>query len=199
MSLDVVKHARAKYAHLEGEERAYCIVNEVAWNLRADGAGTFYKPAGANYKERSIDVIIYKPAGETYDILADAEGIAKPQWSRTKPTGFGDVSKWRAAVPPIVIAPPTPTPEPEPEPEPEPLPPGDYITRAEFEAYQRTVDNHFAVLQGRLDALTARVTTLEVKPAPAYMLVGDPDAPAIGTSTTALHTHQFQAAVVPKV
>ena len=112
-----------------GEERAYHIVNQVAWDLRADGAGTFYKPSGANYKERSIDVIIYKPGGETYDILGDAEGIAKPQWTRTKPTGFGDVSKWRAAVPPLVVD-PEPVPEPEPEPEPEPPPTGDYITRA---------------------------------------------------------------------
>jgi hypothetical protein len=195
MSLEVVQRARAKYAYLPaGPERAHRIVNEVGWELRNDGAGLLYKPAGTNYNERSLDVIIYKPGGETYDILIDAEGAAKPAWGRTKPTGFGDVSKWRAAVPPIGV-------EPEPGEPPstgEPPPTGDYITRAEFEAYQRTVDNHFALLQQRIDQLAARVTTVEAKPTPQYMLVGDPDAPAIGTSTAVLHTHQLRAAVVLK-
>jgi hypothetical protein len=212
MSLEVVKRARAKYDHLEGEERAYHIVNQVAWDLKADGAslpqagqaGTFYKPSGANYNERSIDVIIYKPGGETYDILADAEGVAKPQWTRTKPSGFGDVSKWRAAVPPLVVG-PEPVPEPEPEPEPEPPPTGAYITRAEFEAYQRQVDQEFRGLRTEIHALigklNTRVLALETKPPQAYWLVADASAQPIGTSRNSFpaHGHEIRAAVVPKV
>lgn len=98
--LDVVKAARVKYNSLSGAERAGNIVNQVAWDLRGEGAGTFYKNSGDNYNDRSLDVIIYKPNGETFDILGDAEGAANPQWGRTQPTGFGDVAKWRAATDP---------------------------------------------------------------------------------------------------
>lgn len=112
---NVVVAARAKYnAMPAGVARGGTITNQVAWDLRAEGAGTYYKPSGDNYKQRSIDVIIYKtqpgdPAGkgQTFDILGDAEGAAKPQWSRTQPTGYGDIGLWRAPVQPEI--PPDPT------------------------------------------------------------------------------------------
>lgn len=111
--VDVVKKWRAVYKDLAGPERAGRIVNAVAWDLRGEGAGTFFKDAGDNWNHRSMDVIIYKPGGETFDILGDAEGNANPGWARTKPTGFGAISKWRAAVEPE-LGPPEPPPPPPP-------------------------------------------------------------------------------------
>lgn len=106
--IDIVQRARSKYGESIGKERAYRIVNQVAWDLRNEGAGTFYKPSGDNYNERSLDIIIYKPNGETFDILGDAEKEANPQWARTKPSGFGDLSKWRVATDPGNQEPPPP-------------------------------------------------------------------------------------------
>jgi hypothetical protein len=119
--LDVVKKWRATYANLPaGGARAGKIVNGVAWELRGEGCGTFYKPSGMNYNDRSIDVVIYKsrpgdPAGKgaTFDILSDAEGKAEPEWNRTKPSGFGDVEKWRPATDPLVPSPEPPEPPPD--------------------------------------------------------------------------------------
>jgi hypothetical protein len=101
--LDVVKAARARYAAFAGPERAHLVVNAVAWELRDEGAGLFLKTGGTQFKQRSLDVIIYKE-GETFDVLRDAEGKAEPQWSRTTPTGMGDPKNWRAAVDPATLA-----------------------------------------------------------------------------------------------
>jgi hypothetical protein len=95
-SKSVVERARTKYDHLSGPERAFRVVNQVAWDLRDLGAGLFFKPGGSQHNERSLDVIIFQPNGETFDVLGDAEGEARPQWGRTTPTGFGDVTRWRA-------------------------------------------------------------------------------------------------------
>jgi hypothetical protein len=97
--LNVVKAARARYANKSGPERAHLVVNAVAWQLRDEGAGLFFKPGGTQFKQRSLDVIIFKE-GQTFDILRDAEGKAEPTWSRTEPTGMGDPEKWRAPVDP---------------------------------------------------------------------------------------------------
>jgi hypothetical protein len=124
--LDVVKRARTKYAGLSGPERAGHIVNQVAWDLQAEGCGTFYKKSGDRYNDRSLDIVIYKRRagdpeghGQTFDILKDAEGKADPQWSRSEPTGFGDEHNWRAATNPGDV------------PEPEPEPPGNVKPRLE--------------------------------------------------------------------
>jgi hypothetical protein len=125
----LVTEARAKYAHLSGEERAYRVVNQVAWDARQREnlrAGLFYKPSGTNYAERSLDVVMILPGGETFDVLEDAEGKAEAKWSPTRPTGKGDVQKWRAPVDPKLLEPPPPVVPPvthpptvptEPEPE----------------------------------------------------------------------------------
>lgn len=119
---DVVVAARAKYASLPpSEERAAKITEQVAWDLRGEGAGGFYKPSGTNVLERSIDVIIYKhragdPAGKgaSFDILGDAEGKATPQWTRTQTTGWADEKNWREPRKPsdVVVPPPVDPPPP---------------------------------------------------------------------------------------
>ena len=108
--IDVVKAARARYATLSGPERAHRIVNAVAWNLRDEGAGLFLKTGGTQFKQRSLDIIMFKE-GQTFDVLRDAEGDAEPTWSRTKPSGKGDPDNWRAAVDPAVLD-GTPAPKP---------------------------------------------------------------------------------------
>jgi hypothetical protein len=97
--LDVVKSARARYDLLTGPRRAHHVVNAVAWALRDQGAGLFFKRSGSQFNERSLDVIIYRE-GQTSDILRDAEGRAEPSWSRTEPTGMGNPQNWRAPVNP---------------------------------------------------------------------------------------------------
>jgi hypothetical protein len=114
---DVVERWRAVFDALAGDERAYQIVNAVAYELANEGCGVYAKPNGPHGV--SQDVVIFKPNAETFDILGDAEGEARPQWSRTAPTGFGDLSRWRAAVRPDV--PGTPPEEP-PGPDPQPTP-----------------------------------------------------------------------------
>lgn len=146
--LDVVKAARAKYASLSGPARAGAIVNQVAWDLRGEGAGTYYKPAGDNFNARSLDVIIYQhrdgdPAGKgaTFDILGDAEGNANPQWSRTSPTGYGDSDKWRNATDPGGSQPP------------DPPPPDPNNTKARLEDVQRQLAGALEDLNGVINDL----------------------------------------------
>jgi hypothetical protein len=162
---NLVVAARAKYASESGPKRAYLIVNQVCIDAQKEGlrAGLLYKPSGNNYAERSIDVVIIAPGGETFDVLGDAEGDARPQWSRTEPTGFGDITKWRApvdpalleppppVVPPVVHPPTVPT-EPEPEPDPVVVPP---VVPAP--------DNSqiLANILSALDSLSKRVAALE--------------------------------------
>lgn len=116
--LDVVKAARQKYAAESGIKRAGLITNQVAWDLRSEGAGLLAKTSGDNYQGKSADTIIYKPGGETFDILGNGEGSADPQWTRTQPTGFGDVSKWVAASEPAGTSNPPPPVDPPVDPPP---------------------------------------------------------------------------------
>ncbi len=139
-----VEAARRRYQTLPaGPERAYRIVNAVAWELRAEGAGMFYKKSGTNYKERSIDIVMYRD-GHTFDVLGDAEGAARPQWSATSPTGRGDPKNWRAPTAPDSPEPPAPPPAPLPT-TPPPTDPSTQLT----------------ALQSAFSALAARVTALD--------------------------------------
>ena len=100
--LETVKAARVTYTRLSGRNRAYCIVNKTAWDLRAEGVGTFYKIGENSFADRSSDVIIYKST-DTFDILGDAEGQAVPQWGSTEPSGHGPIANWRAPIDPNTI------------------------------------------------------------------------------------------------
>ena len=68
----------------------------MAWDLKDLGVGVLSKTSGTNWHGWSIDVIMVAPGGATYDILRDAEGDADPIWSRTSPSGFGDLDDWQA-------------------------------------------------------------------------------------------------------
>jgi hypothetical protein len=136
--LNHVKAGRAKYASKSGNERAFLICNYVAWQMRNEGAGCFYKSSGNHYRGASIDVLIFKPHGYTFDILGDAEGEARPQWSATEPTGRGDIRKWLAPVDPATLDPKPPTPQPTPTPEPDP--PASINVKAELTAIRDRIN-----------------------------------------------------------
>jgi hypothetical protein len=116
--LDTVTAARARYDSLSGLPRAQAICAFVVWAHRAEGWGRFKKGDGT----LSADVIALKLAGEakahTFDILADAENAAKPQWGPTQPTGRGDLARWVAPVRPadVDVSPVVESPETGPEP-----------------------------------------------------------------------------------
>jgi len=131
---DLVAAARTAYASYTGRERAYLILNAVAWQLRDDGAGLFYKTGDNSYANRSSDVLIFQPRedglppgkGRTFDCLGDAEGRADPAWGPTSPTGLGDLEHWRPSVDPSTLPLPAgsvPPPPPPVEPPPPVTPP----------------------------------------------------------------------------
>ncbi len=122
--LDIVQQARNRYdAMPPGPQRAYFIMNAIAWALQRDGAGLFAKTSGSNYDGYSLDVLIYR-SGHVIDVLGDPENEANPQWSYTGPegeSGRGDLSKWRPAVDPATLEGGQPQPEPAPVPQVDPL------------------------------------------------------------------------------
>jgi hypothetical protein len=190
---DTVTAARKAYAGLPaGRLRAYCIVNRTAWDLRLDGVGLFYKTGDNGYAGRSSDVVIYKPRGETFDILGDAEGAAVPQWGRTKPTGFGDVAMWRAPQDPATV---TVCGAVAPPPDPDPTPTPDLTPRVE--ALERQVSALLVAVRdlqaalaanGEADAaLAQRVTALEQAPSGKPCTVQQ-----VATSRSLGHTHHVQ-------
>jgi hypothetical protein len=155
MSKSVVEHVRKLYGdRFSGPRRAHYIVNHVAWELREEGAGTFFKSAGTRFNDRSLDVIIFKN-GKTYDVLKDAEGKAEPTWGPTRPTGMGDPAKWRAPVHPNELVPGIITPDqPEPEPEPGPTPqPGNGGVVLDLAALVQILTHHIDLKVAELKVL----------------------------------------------
>lgn len=113
--LAYVRQAREEYDHVPASvERGWLVTNR-ACELCGENFGLLSKPSGTNWNGYSIDCLM-RATGETWDVLGDAEGIARPQWTRTTPTGMTAPSKWR----PHVATTPPPT-EPPPEPSPDDL------------------------------------------------------------------------------
>jgi hypothetical protein len=164
---NLVSQARVKYDAFAGPHRAHLIVNQVCWDAQALGyqAGLFFKPGGTNYNQRSLDVVIFKPVGETYDCLVDAEGKAAPAWERTTPTGLGDVDKWRAPVDPASLVPGAPPVEP---PVVEPPPVTQPCDHTEINARLGALEQRMAALvaggNARHDQTDARLDKLEAAP-----------------------------------
>jgi uncharacterized coiled-coil protein SlyX len=169
--LNLVVKARAKYDAFPGRQRAYLICNAVAWELRLEGAGLFYKTGTNSYAERSSDVLIFRTGAETFDILGDAEGQAIPAWGPTQPTGHGPIANWRAPLDPATLPGGGGTPVP-PDPPPTPPPSTDLTARvAALEATVKaqaatltTLQQQTAALDLRLVVLGNRVTALESAP-----------------------------------
>jgi hypothetical protein len=166
----LVTEARAKYAHLSGEERAYRIVNQVAWDARQREnlrAGLLYKPSGTNYAERSLDVVIIAPGWETFDILGDAEGEAEPRWAPTRPTGHGDPAKWRAPVDPKLLEPPPPVVPPVTHPPTVPTEPENSQILSNILSALDGLGKRVAALEAHTEthtAIDARLDSLEAAP-----------------------------------
>jgi len=103
------------------------LLNETAWQHRAEGYGLLKKPAGGNCPQPvtgtkvSRDILML-PDGRIYDCLIDAEGQAIPTWGPKKPVS---PALWLAPVDADAAVPPDP---PTPEPPPAGVPyPGDQV------------------------------------------------------------------------
>jgi hypothetical protein len=96
------------------------LLNSTAWAHREEGYGQLEKTTGANCRQPqtgtlvSRDLLCVQVARELvlYDCLIDAEGLAKPVWSKKKGT-LSDLTRFVAPVDPGVVVPPRP-PDPPP-------------------------------------------------------------------------------------
>ena len=92
--------------------KAFEITKRVAWALRAEGAGVYFKNYGNMTPDGyAVDIIEY-PDGSYVDILGDAGGANTPAWG-IAPDKL-DPGKYRPAFDPGD----TPAPQPQPEPQP---------------------------------------------------------------------------------
>lgn len=199
----VVVKARATYDSLTGTQRAFCIVNQVAWDLRVDGAGTFYKSSGTNVNKRSIDIVMYRESRKTFDILGDAENRAIPAWARTKPSGFGNAANWRAPDDPaslvgcdVDVDPPPDVPPPDVP----PLPPPDLSE--DLSTINQRLDGHdveIAALKAQVADLNTSITRLTVALAALEQRVVVVEAPCAtsqrSTSRSLGHVHDYVTCV----
>jgi len=126
--LDTVKQERARYGTPLTNDEMGELLNEVAWRHRDDGWGLAAKSVGAYTAQPrtrvgiSRDLLIHRPSGRMYDVLADVEGAAFPAW---QDQGLADLP-WVPPVAPLggpeppqdEPEPPTPPDDPAPEPEP---------------------------------------------------------------------------------
>lgn len=133
----VVAAVRATYPTPLGAQHGACLI-EIARAI-GQGAGLLRKDSGTHIvlpdgTRVSQDIICF-PDGDIYDCLGDAEGEARPTWSRANggplPSRYYRVS-----------AEPEPSPEPSPEPEPTP-PSGDVLVQILAEL--RKLSRHLGV------------------------------------------------------
>ena len=93
-----------------------------AWALHQVDAnwGDLKKKASQNnYKGRAVDAVLWKPTGQSVDIIIASESAkARPGWTVDIPR-YTD-SDWLV---PVEVSQPEPDPEPEPDPIPPPVPP----------------------------------------------------------------------------
>jgi hypothetical protein len=121
---------RAKYGAAMSPGQVAAMLNQVAWNHRAEGRGLLRKGAGNSCPLRdtfiSCDILIHAPSVQHFDVLQDAENTARPQWNLVGPCVLSDSSGCSMAnflapfdpggpvtppyVPPVVVPPYTPVP-----------------------------------------------------------------------------------------
>lgn len=135
-----VARERAKYpASTLAPEQLAQLLNAVAWDARADGWGLLAKPSGNHCPRADVfvacDILMHQPTGRIFDVLADAEGSARPTWGEAGGSP-AEASRW--------IAPIAPAGGSEPPPPPPPPPPTCDLTPAL---------ERLAALEARLDAI----------------------------------------------
>lgn len=136
--LESVKAERAKYpapiydegilSNPIGDQAAYTIVNNVAYQHRADGWGLKYKPEGHNFNQRAVDILIHKPSGRSFDVLGNSETDGIPTWNELTGSDAVPISLWRAPVAPATPIPVDPVPTPV---DPPIVPPSPVLARLE--------------------------------------------------------------------
>jgi hypothetical protein len=165
-------------------------------------AGLLFKSSGNRYADRSIDVVIIAPGGETFDILKDAENKAEPTWSRTTPTGFGDIRKWKAPVDPALLDPPPPVvppvthpptvpTEPEPVVEPPPVVVPPVVPATENAQILSNILSALADLSKRMDKMEAHTETHKAIDARLDKLEAAPYVVHGQTGRSLGHTHSI--------
>ena len=116
--LSALRVARAAYPTPMSPTQLGALLNEVAWEFRAEGWGLLSKTEGNKCPipsgvPVSCDILVYYPTSTYFDVLRDSEGDAQPVWNKR---GQIDVSRFVAPVGSPELPPP-PMPEP-PEPGP---------------------------------------------------------------------------------
>lgn len=141
---------RAKYGASMSPAQVAAMLNQIAWNHRAEGWGLLRKGSGNSCPLRdtfiSCDILIHAPTIQHFDVLQDAENTARPQWNNVGPCVLSDSSgcsmdKWLAPVDPGGSSGPVPPPVP--------LPPGPGGPPV-------PVYTDLTPVYGRLDALSAQ-------------------------------------------
>lgn len=120
---------RAKYSVSMTPSQVAAMLNQVAWNHRAEGWGLLRKGSGNSCPLRdtfiSCDILIHAPTIQHFDVLRDAENAAIPQWNNVGPCVLSDSSGCQMAnflspfdpggsVPPVVVPPVIVPPMPQP-------------------------------------------------------------------------------------
>ena len=181
--------ARAAYPTPMSKKQLGELLNHVAWQHRGEGWGLLLKPAGNNVPQPGTgiriasDILFNRQSGIVYDVLMDAEGLARPVWNELGPDAL---DRWVAPILPGTPGPEPPTPEP-PAPPPEPPPPD---RLAQVEAAVAALSDRLVLLEARTSALFAafeslvgRVKIVEAKPGPEDYRY------EAGTSRSVWHAH----------
>ena len=100
--------ARQAYGPTLSRADVGALLNAVAWTHRAAGWGLLSKPTGANCPHAgtaiACDILVHAPSGLHFDVLIDAENVARPTWDNKGPI---DLARFLA---PIDAGPVTPAP-----------------------------------------------------------------------------------------
>lgn len=173
--LPTVQRVRATYGARMTEAEVGAMLNQIAWEHRADGWGLLRKTGGTRCPvpqggEASCDILIHAPSVRHFDVLGDVDGAATPTWRDVGPCVLGpssgcEMARFLAPVPPS--GQPVPEPQPVPVPQPDPNIPRLFeqiaaLTRT-VEALRMWADERFAASHQELQRLGADVSTLRAR------------------------------------
>lgn len=87
---------RAKYGASMSPAQVAAMLNQIAWNHKAEGWGLLRKGSGNSCPLRdtfiSCDILIHAPSIQHFDVLQDAENTARPQWNNVGPCVLSESS-----------------------------------------------------------------------------------------------------------